>query len=118
MTNPLTAATVPGALRVLISRADDSSWQAQALECDVLAISPTRAAALDTLIKVIGVHVTHDARHGRKPLSGFAPAPEHCWMAFHRTTRVAQPVEFSHEGHASGLHFLVANFIDGAPNPS
>ena len=98
-------------VRVLISRAEDASWQAQALECDLLAIGSSRAAALDTLVKVIEVQAAHDVRHSREPLSRFAEAPEYCWRAFNRTARVAEPVELSRHGPASSLNFLVANAV-------
>ena len=104
-------------VRVLISRAEDASWQAQALECDLLAISSSRAAVLDTLVKVIEVQAAHDVRHSREPLSTFAKAPESCWRAFNRTARVAEPVELSRHAPASSLRFLVANAV-GVDRPS
>ena len=106
--------TLPGearVLRVLISRGEDASWQAQALECDLLAIGSSRAAALDTLIKVIEVQAAHDVRNSREPLARFAAAPEYCWSAFKRTASVAAPVELTHPTPASNLHFLVANAV-------
>ena len=106
--NPAGVARV---VRVLISRAEDTSWKAQALECDLLAIASSRAAALDTLVKVIEVQAAHDVRHSREPLSRFAEAPEYCWRAFNRTARVAEPVELSRHAQASSLHFLVANAV-------
>lgn len=99
-------------VRVIISQGEDASWQAQALECDLLAIAPSRAAALDTLVKVIEGHVAHDARQGREPLSGFAEAPQHCWAAFNHTATIAEPIELVCDVPASGLHFLVVNAIE------
>lgn len=104
-------------VRVLISRAEDASWQAQALECDLLAIGSSRAAALDTLVKVIEVQAAHDVRHSREPLSTFAKAPESCWRAFNRTASVAEPVELWRHAPASTLQFLVANAV-GVDRPS
>lgn len=98
-------------LRVLISQTDDTSWQAQALECDLLAIGSSRAAALDTLVKMVEVHAAHDARNGREPLSGFAKAPGHCWTEFNRTASLVDPVELARNAHPSGLHFLVVNAV-------
>ena len=98
-------------VRVLISRGEDASWQAQALECDLLAIGSSRAAALDTLIKVIEVQAAHDLRHSREPLARFAAAPEYCWSAFKRTVSIAEPVELTPPTPASSLHFLVANAV-------
>ena len=98
-------------VRVLVSRADDAWWKAQALECDLLAIGSTRAAALDTLVKVIEVQAAHDVRHSREPLSRFAAAPEYCWRAFNRTASVAEPVELWRHAPASTLQFLVANAV-------
>jgi hypothetical protein len=97
-------------VRVLISREEESSWHAQALECDLLAIAASRAAALDTLVKVIEVQAAHDARHSRKPLARFAEAPQSCWRAYARTVSVVDPVELSRNTRAS-LHFLVANAV-------
>lgn len=107
----------PRVVRVLISRSEDASWQAQALECDLLAIGSSRAAALDTLVKVIEVQAAHDLRHSREPLSRFAQAPEYCWREFNRTARLAEPVELSRHAPASSLQFLVANAV-GVDRPS
>ena len=99
-------------LRVLIRRGEDESWQAQALECDVKAIGATRSAALDALVKVIEVHVAHDARQGREPLSSFAAAPDHYWAEYNRAAAAAEPVELSRDDKAPALQFLVANAIN------
>jgi hypothetical protein len=99
----------------LVSQAEDATWQAQALECDLLAIASTRAAALDTLVKIIQGHVAHDARQGRDPLSGFAEAPEHCWNAFNYTASIAAPVELAADTLGSELHFLVLNAVEAEP---
>ena len=98
-------------LRVLIRRGEDESWQAQALEYDVKAIGTTRSAALDALVKVIEVHVAHDTRHGREPLSAFAAAPDHYWTEYNRAATAAEPVELSRGDKAPALQFLVANAI-------
>ena len=98
-------------LRVLIRRGEDQSWQAQALECDVKAIGATKSAALDALVKVIEVHVAHDARQGREPLSSFAAAPDHYWAEYNRAAAAAEPVELSRDDKAPALQFLVANAI-------
>ena len=98
-------------LRVLIRRGEDESWQAQALECDVKAIGATRSAALDALVKVIEVHVAHDTRQGREPLSAFAAAPDRYWAEYNRAAAAADPVELSRDDKAPVLQFLVANAI-------
>ena len=98
-------------VRVLISRGEDASWYAQALECDLLAIGSSRAAALDTLIKVLEVQAAHDVRNSREPLARFAAAPEYCWTAFKQSASVAEPVELTPPTPASSLHFLVANAV-------
>jgi hypothetical protein len=101
----------PHVLRVLIRRGEDESWQAQALECDVKAIGATRSAALDALVKVIEVHVAHDAKQGREPLSSFAAAPDHYWAEYNRAVTAAEPVELSRDDKAPVLQFLVANAL-------
>lgn len=99
-------------IRVLIRRGDGTSWQAQVLESDLKTIGASRSAALDTLVKVVQVHVAFDMRLGREPLSTFAAAPDDDWTEFERASKVAQPVELSHHSRARVLCFLVANAID------
>ena len=99
-------------MRVLIRRGGGASWQAQVLESDVKTIGASRSAALDTLVKVVDVHVAFDMRLGREPLSTFAAAPDDDWTEFDRASKVAQPVELSHHSRARELCFLVANAID------
>lgn len=102
-------------LRILISRGVDTSWHAQAIECDLTAVSHSRAASLDALVKVIEVHVAHDARVGRAPLSRLAAAPEARRAAFERAARVIDPVELAADARR-GLRFLVANSVDDGPD--
>lgn len=99
-------------IRVLIRRGGEAGWQAQVLESDVKAIGASRSAALDTVMKVVEVHVAFDVRRGREPLSGFAAAPDTDWTEFNRASSVAPPVELSHHGRARELCFLVANALD------
>ena len=99
-------------IRVLIRRGDGTSWQAQVLESDLKTIGASRSAALDTLVKVVQVHVAFDMRLGREPLSTFAAAPDDDWTEFERASKVAQPVELSHHSRARVLCFLVSNAID------
>ena len=99
-------------LRVLIRRGADASWHAHALECDVTAIGANRWTALDTLVKVIDVHLAHDTRRGRHPLSSFAAAPDRYWAEFHRASKLATPVELSRDGRPPIPYFLVANAIE------
>lgn len=105
-------------IRVLIRRGAGASWQAQVLESDVRTIAASRSAALDTLVKVVQVHVAFDLRLGREPLSTFAAAPDDDWTAFDRASKVAQPVELSHHSRARVLCFLVANAIDEQSLPT
>ena len=105
-----TPASIP-VLRILISRGDDTSWQAQAIECDLTVIAESRAASLDALVKVIEVHAAHEARMGRAPFSRLAAAPDDRGAAFERAARLVDPVELARDGRAA-LRFLVANSID------
>jgi len=105
-------------LRVLIRRGDGASWQAQMLESDVKTIGASRSAALDTLVKVVQVHVAFDVRLGREPLSTFATAPDDDWTEFERASKVAEPVELSHHSRARVLCFLVANAVDEQSIPT
>ena len=98
-------------LRILISRGNDTLWHAQAIECDLTAVANSRAASLDTLVKVIEVHVAHDTRMGRAPLSRLAAAPDDRRAAFERAARVVDPVELMRDERAA-LRFLVANSVD------
>ena len=110
MTSSTSTASAP-AVRILISRGDDTSWHAQAIECDLTAIADSRAASLDTLIKVIEVHIAHDTRMGRAPLSRLAAAPDERRAAFERAARIVDPVELARHERAA-LRFLVANSVD------
>jgi hypothetical protein len=105
-------------IRVLIRRGDGASWQAQVLESDVRTIGASRSAALDTLVKVVQVHVAFDIRLGREPLSMFATAPDDDWTEFDRASKVAEPVELSHRSRARVLCFLVANALDEHSTPT
>ena len=62
-------------LRIVVYAESASRWTAQAIECDLMASGATRHAALDTLLKLVEVHVAFDGRQGTDPLSRFAPAP-------------------------------------------
>lgn len=63
-------------------------WTARLLEHDLAAGGRTVEAALDTLVKIVQAHVAFDLRHGREPLSAFAPAPLLYRSAFARATRL------------------------------
>lgn len=108
---PSTPADPGPVLRILITRGDDTSWHAQGIECDLTAVAGSRAASLDTLMKVIEEHIAHDTRMGRAPLSRLAAAPNYRRAAFERAARVVDPVELGRHERAA-LRFLVANSVD------
>lgn len=77
-------------LRVLVFPESIRWWTARSLEHDIAVSSKTAETALDSLIKIAQAHVAYDVRHGRLPLSAFAPAPRPYWSAFpaHATLRL------------------------------
>lgn len=77
-------------LRVLVFPESIRWWTARSLEHDIAASGKTAETALDSLIKIAQAHVAYDIRHGRAPLSAFAPAPRPYWSAFpaHATLRL------------------------------
>lgn len=96
-------------LRIVVYAEPDHRWTAQAIECDLRASSGTRDAALDTLLKLIEVHVAFDARRGTDPLSRFAPAPPPCWQRFAAAAAAQEPLELTRSDRSTAdLRFLVA----------
>jgi hypothetical protein len=60
---------------------------ARCLEYDIIASAHTVEGAVDALLKMIAAHIAFDYRHGRKPLSAFAPAPPLYRDAFRQSAR-------------------------------
>jgi hypothetical protein len=87
-------------LRVLVFPDTSCTWTARSLEHDLAAAGSSVEAALDTLLKIARAHVAYDLRHGREPLSAFAPAPQLYWSAFAGATRIPIPIELT--CHESG----------------
>ena len=84
---------------------------AQAIECDLTASAGTRDAALDTLVKLVEVHVAFDGRRGTDPLSQFAPAPPPCWKRFAAAAAAQEPLELPRSNQPADLRYLVATSI-------
>ena len=100
-------------LRIVVYAESDARWTAQAIECDLMASGGTRDAALDTLIKLVEVHVAFDGRRGTEPLSRFAPAPPPCWKRFADAAAAEEPLELTRSDRpAMDLRFLVATSVD------
>lgn len=75
-------------LRVIVFPDSPKAWTARSLERDLAARGATPDAAIDSLIRIAQAHVEFDTRHGRVPLSAFAPAPRLYWNAFARADNV------------------------------
>ena len=99
-------------LRIIVHAESATRWIAQAIECDLMASGGTRDAALDTLIKLVEVHVAFDARHGTDPLSRFAPAPPECWNRFAAAAAAQEPLELTRSERPADLRYRVATSID------
>lgn len=95
-------------LRIVVYAESTTRWRAQAIECDLMASGATRHAALDTLVKLVEVHVAFDGRHGTDPLSRFAPAPQPCWEKFAIAAAAEEPLELTRSDGPVDLRFLVA----------
>jgi hypothetical protein len=68
-------------------------WIARSLERDIAATGRTPESALDSVVKIAQAHIMFDVRHGREPLSAFAPAPRAYWKAFLAAERSGQEAE-------------------------
>ncbi len=95
-------------LRIVVYAESTSRWTAQAIECDLMASGATRHAALDTLLKLVEVHVAFDGRQGTDPLSRFAPAPPPCWERFATAAAAEEPLELTRSDRPTDLRYLVA----------
>ena len=100
-------------LRIVVYPESHARWTAQAIEYDLMASAGTRDAALDTLIKLLEVHVTFDGRRGTEPLSRFAPAPPQCWRRFEDAAAAREPLELTWSDRpVMELRYLVATSVD------
>ncbi len=95
-------------LRIVVYPESTGGWTAQAIECDLMAWGATRAAALDTLLKLVEVHVAFDGRQGTDPLSRFAPAPPPCWERFATAAAAEEPLKLTRSNRPTDLRYLVA----------
>ena len=98
-------------LRIVVYAESKTRWMAQAIECDLMASGHTRDAALDTLVKLVEVHVAFDGRHGTDPLSRFAPAPPLCLRKFENAAASQAPLELTRSDRPTDLRYLVATSL-------
>ena len=98
-------------LRIVVYAEPHDRWIAQAIECDLSASGSTRDAALDTLIKLVEVHVAFDARRGTDPLSRFAPAPPPSWNRFAAAAAAQDPLELTRSERPTDLRYLIATAV-------
>jgi hypothetical protein len=80
-------------LTVVVFPESSRWWIARSLERDIAAAGRTAESALDSIVKIAQAHVVFDVRHGREPLSAFAPAPRQYWKAFLAADRSGQEAE-------------------------
>ena len=80
-------------LTVVVFPESNRWWIARSLERDIAAAGRTPESALDSLVKIAQAHIAFDVRHGREPLSAFAPAPRPYWKAFLAADRSGQEGE-------------------------
>jgi hypothetical protein len=80
-------------LTVVVFPESSRWWIARSLERDIAAAGRTAESALDSIVKIAQAHIVFDIRHGREPLSAFAPAPRPYWMAFLAADRSGQEAE-------------------------
>ena len=80
-------------LTVVVFPESNRWWIARSLERDIAAAGRTPESALDSLVKIAQAHIAFDVRHGREPLSAFAPAPRPYWKAFLDADRTGQEAE-------------------------
>lgn len=95
-------------LRVLVFPESVRWWTARSLEHDIAASAPTAEAALDSLVKIAQAHVAYDIRHGREPLSVFAPAPRPYWSAFPAGIRSGLHIELHRPDAGPAIHVITA----------
>ena len=80
-------------LRIVVYPESPKEWTARSLEHDIAAAGRTAEAAIDSLVRIAEAHIAFDTRHGRRPLSGFAAAPQIYWAAFERAGNQSKPRE-------------------------
>jgi hypothetical protein len=90
---PISALMVLSRLTVVVFPELSRWWIARSLERDIAATGRTPEAALDSVLKIAQAHIMFDVRHGREPLSAFAPAPRPYWKAFLAADRSGQEAE-------------------------
>ena len=88
-------------LRVLLFQDLPGRWSARSLEHDFAVEGRSFDDVLDRILQLIFAHIDFDRRHGRAPLSAFAPAPARFWDAFQR----ARPHRLITRPSASGLSY-------------
>ena len=95
-------------LRVLVFPESIRWWIARSLEHDIAAAGRTAEAALDSLVKIAQAHIAYDVRHGREPLSAFAPAPRPYWNAFSSGARSTLDVELRRPDQGPTVRVIAA----------
>jgi len=95
-------------LRVLVFPETLRWWTARSLEHDIAAAAKTPEAALDAVVKIAQAHIAFDVRHGREPLSAFAPAPRPYWKAFAEATRISLEMDLQAGGDGAPIRVIVA----------
>jgi hypothetical protein len=90
---PISVLMVLSRLTVVVFPELGGWWIARSLERDIAATGRTPEAALDSVLKIAQAHIMFDVRHGREPLSAFAPAPRPYWKAFLAADRSGQEAE-------------------------
>ena len=94
-------------LRIVVFPDTPHTWKARALEHDLMAGGRSAEAALHTLVKLADAHIAYDIRHGHRPLSAFAPAPQMYWNAFWGAAKSAQPIELTRTEPERSLRYVV-----------
>ena len=112
---------VPPRLTVVVFPEGNRWWIARSLERDIAAAGPTPEAALDSIVKIAQAHVVFDQRHGREPLSAFAPAPRAYWKAFRAAHWSGQEAEIHDPERDRFIRVIAARLswhpVIGAPPP-
>jgi hypothetical protein len=95
-------------LRVLVFPESIRWWTARSLEHDIAAGGRSAEAALDSVVKIAQAHIAFDVRHGREPLSAFAPAPRPYWNAFPAGARSSFEMELLHPADGPSIRVIAA----------
>ncbi len=94
-------------LRIVVFPDTPKTWRARALEHDLMAGGRSPEAALDTLVKMADAHIAYDLRHGHRPLSAFAQAPQMYWKAFCGAAKSVQSIELTRTEPKRSLRYVV-----------